>query len=336
MNLDELLASLNDAAQPELSALPLLDAGDYLAALPRDGETAAQAPHVYVGCFGLWLLANHAFTSPRVAAMAAAGDDAMSPARFSREVMAGTLMADDVTESYRDFARQYTREQMIYATDYVETLVAPRMLRDMFDVQDLSENAHAIARTINERYRRYAAQQPDWSSIAPVIPTYVLTAAELTEGGWLTAMATCAETLSDPDAPEATRRQALARFWALVDYAPEIASPPVVSALVGAFNAHADSSVLQSVLNALQDMDFATVLAAVLADAVRLRHDGDWLGVLLGLWGGEIRDQDLDEFRRQIAAIDHPAVLDAVTAATEHALAQREPWAIQAELALGR
>lgn len=336
MNLDELLASLNNAAQADLSALPLLDANDYVAAIPRDGETAAQAPDVYVGCLGLWLFARNAFDAQRAREVASAGGAALSPARFSRDAMAGKLVADDVAGSHRDFVRQYTRELMVYATDYVETLVVPRLLRDMFDVQDLAENARAIGRIIDQRYRRYLGQQADWSSIAPTVATYELTAAERAEPGWLASLASLASSGSLHGMPEATRRQALARFWALVDHAPEIASPAVVDALIGTFSAAADSAVMQSVLNALKDMDFATVLAAVLADAGRLQREGEWLGVLLGLWGGDIADENLPEFERQISAINEPAAREAVAAATEKGLQQREPWAIHAELALRR
>jgi hypothetical protein len=333
MNLDELLASLNTAAQADLSALPLLDVDDYIAAIPRAGEVAALAPHVYVGCFGLWLFAHNAFDAQRARDIAAAGGATLSPATFARDAMAGKLMTDEVAAPFRDFVRQYTRELMVYATDYVETLVAPRMLRDMFDVQDLTENARAVARTIEERHRRYLAQQADWASTEPIVATYALTAAERTEPGWLASLAVVTAL---HDVPEATRRQALATFWALVDYAPEIASPAVIDALVGTFTTNSDSGVMQSVLNALKDMDFTTVLTSVLADAVRLQHDGEWLGVLLGLWGGDVADENLSEFQHQIRAIGDSAIKEAVAAATEKGLQQREPWATHADMALRR
>jgi hypothetical protein len=155
VNLDELLASLNSAAHADLSALPLLDAADYAAASPRGGVVSAQAADVYVGCFGWWLIQRDAFVVRLASQVAQARNSSLSPATISTDIMAGRLMAEDVAEGYREFVTQYTRELMVYASDYVETLVVPRLLRDMFDVRDAVENAQAVASVIDERYRRY-------------------------------------------------------------------------------------------------------------------------------------------------------------------------------------
>jgi hypothetical protein len=147
-------------------------------------------------------------------------------------------------------------------------------------------------------------------------------------------LASTASVVALHDEPEVNRRASLARFWALVDYSPEIASPAVISALISSFNARADYSVMQSVLNALKDMNFADVLHVVLADVSRLLRDGDWLGTLLGLWGGDIADEHMPEFQRQIQAVGDDAARDALAAATEKGLQQRERWAIHADIAL--
>lgn len=245
--------------------------------------------------------------------------------------MAGRLMTDEIAEGYRDFAQRYARDLAVYATDYVETLVTPEMLRNMFDVRDLVENGQAINRVIDERYRRYALTQTDWAAIAPTVAPYELTLAERTETGWLASLASAT---SLHDAPEAKRREALARFWALVDFAPEIASPAVITALIRTFKQGADSSVMQSALNALKDMDFAAVLSAVLADAIRLQQDGEWLGSLLGLWGGVIADEYLPEFQRQISNVRDDSARRALRSAIDEGLLQREPWAINADMAM--
>ena len=85
-------------------------------------------------------------------------------------------MADDVAGSHRDFVRHARADGL--CNGHTSDAGGATPLRDMFDVQDLAENARAIGRIIDQRYRRYLGQQADWSSIAPTVATYELTAAE--------------------------------------------------------------------------------------------------------------------------------------------------------------
>jgi hypothetical protein len=285
MNLDDLLASLQTAAADGVANLPLLDVGDFVDAAPNAGELSVSGAHAYVGCIGRWLHTKKALLSQDASGVAIQ-DNLLSPADFSRQVLHGRLSAADVTHEFREFATKYVRDLGIYGHDYTDTLVVPLMKRSLFEVENTEDTYDRIAPEIESRYQRFVEGDANWASTKTTYQQVQLSAEEKNVEGWLQAFRISIEleTLL-----EKHRRDELNHFWALVDYSPNIASDQVVILLLKTFSKSADSSVQQSVLNALAAMPFEIVMPEVLRLSSWLSDTG-WLPEILGCWRGAFTD----------------------------------------------
>jgi hypothetical protein len=324
MDLDELMASFQAGAKAELDALPIQDASHYVKSASQDLPSVKRAMHFYVGCLGLWLARHGALAGERLGQLSRSQLNDLPPERFSADVMNGLLLPADVVDSFRDFVVKYARDSSGFATDYEEELVVKRLKRDAGEVEPTSDNFNTVSSLISTRYSRYLAGDASWNERNVVKPSYVLTTGELTVPGWTKAFLETQALGSS----EAKRRKQLARFWALVDYSPQIESPLVVSTLVSAFTSTADAGVMQSVFNALKAMRFPLVFEAILADAPRLQQVA-WLEPLLDVWGALNHDQ-IDEAKGLVDKCDAPT-LKSLQAATREGLKNRSAWALQVQ-----
>lgn len=286
MDLDALLASMNSAAAEDLAGIPLLEAVDFSDAAPDKSDRTVTAAHVYVGCIGKWLAARGALTAQRSRSNF---DASATPATFSRTMLHGVLRQSDITDAYAAFAAAYIRDTGAYGYDYVEAVVVPEMRRDMFDVPDSEQVYAAVAARVEERFAKFSRGDQRWHEKQTTTQHHELSISEQSTEGWLAAFPRA--DISEAQ-PEATRRENLARFWALVDHAPNVADRRVAQALLSTFHASADSSVQQSVLNALAAMPFDIVIREVSNVATELERGG-WLSEILGVWRGDFSDAQM-------------------------------------------
>jgi hypothetical protein len=289
MNLDELLASLQSAAADDTAQLPLIDAQNFVDAAPAAGALSRSASHTYVGCIGRWLCAKNALLCQHTIGMSIE-NRLLSPADFSQQVLRGKLSATDVVDEFRGFAIKYVRDLGVYGRDYEDTLVAPVMKRSMFEVESTEATYEAIAPVIESRYLRFVEGDANWALVETGYRAVELTENEKNTDDWVTAFR---RTFERDTLPEKQRREELNRFWALVDYAPNVADNQVVNLLLTTFSRSSDSSVQQSVLNALATMPFEMVMPEVLTLASWLADTG-WLPEILGCWQGDFTDQQIN------------------------------------------
>ena len=155
--------------------------------------------------------------------------------------------------------------------------------------------------------------------------SHTLTADEQTLDGWKRAFL---ETLQRDGLPETYRCEQLARFWALVDHTHNTEDRSIPPILLKSFNASADMGVQESVLRALSTMPFENVWDALMSDAQRLHLEGDWLGVVLGLWANDFEDDQIDYIRSLLHTYNQ-SQLEALRAAAKQGADDRSMWAIK-------
>ena len=287
MNLDDLLASLADVAKDDLDKMPLLESASYsdpALQFKRDVESTA---HIAIGALARWLHERGALVRSKTSGGSEAYR-ALSLTTISKEWLGGKLLLENISESLRAFTSEYVRTGA-YGSDMTESLITAAGLTDMSEVPDNESTFRQIALDISERLTRYLAADAACFNLPTSYQKIELHETEKTPLGWKEAFA---GTLGRDSLPERERRAALNLFWALVDYAPEIASREVVIQLLSTFTKSADSAVQQSVFNSLAAMPFAMVMTEIVNAAQTLEKSG-WLPEILGSWNANFSDEQI-------------------------------------------
>ena len=337
LDLNSLLIALKNAADQSdsgavLRAQPVLNAASYFHSnFHLNTELTGLT---YVGCLGQWLEAKRAMTGVRVSERKAAVGQtelaSMTPANYAKIVMDGKLFGADIAAPFQTFVAAYSLHG--YGSDYWDTNVTAKLKRNMSEVDDSEITYIETSTEIERRYRAFLDGASDWNKLKSHYEQLELGEFEKTVAGWVDAFV---ETLQRDTLPEKFRREAVNRFYALVDYVPAFCSANsgiaseqeqqwLVATILTAFSATSDSGVMQSASNALREMDFAHVLAAILDDAERLQAN-EWLEQLLALWTHMDAGQ-IAEFKRQIDACGS-AARAALAAALETGIEEESEWA---------
>jgi hypothetical protein len=290
IDIDALLKAYKSIADDHLAGLPIIDAAVY----SKTGKIDDLAGHVYIGCIGKWLFEKKGLVqtaiSHRVPEANWRSSAALPPGQFSRSILGGKLFTAEIDTTYQAFITTYARDSGAYSADYVETNVIAKSKADMFDVADELLTYSETALAIERRYQSFVSGVHDWSATHSSYQEIKLTENERTPSGWKIAFT---KVTQKDSLPEKVRRDNLNTFWALVDYAPEIADREIVTHLLKTFDSTADSSIQQSVTNSLASMPFEIVMPEVLALAPWLEKNG-WLPEILGSWKGDLTDQQIE------------------------------------------
>jgi hypothetical protein len=255
-----------------------------------------------------------------------------TPAQFSREALNQEFFANDLSEKLEKFVEKYVRATSAYSADFTRVNVVDKSRVDMFDVPDEIAVYEVTKTVIESRFLAFSQGDPNWAAVEPIYNSTQLIEEEKTIDGWVTAFS---ETLDAGALSEKSRRENLNKFWALVDYSPNLNSSLVPKMLIKSFRTDADSSVQESVLNALREIEFSLALKVIISDAPRLHAEGRWLESLLGLWGDSIPDKDVQEFERQLISSSDTAK-KALRLACADGLRNRARWALIADVALNQ
>jgi hypothetical protein len=324
-NLDDLLKQFQQVADASLESVPLLQVVD-AAAGDAAGAAEAYAMSLMIGCLGIWLGESNGLAGPPVERLRNAGitaPSAVSPGDFAQRVLDNRLLLADVAPAFQAFVKAYVRDLNLYPSDFHEANVVGKALAAVESVPDSAETAAATGSVIEQRYRAFSSGRSDWGTPPAPATTVDLTDAEKTPAGWLRAF----EQVRDLAAVPAHRHaEALGKFWALVDHAQGSPDPQVARALLRSFTRQADAGVQQSVLNVLASMPFAVVWPAIAEDLVRLREEDDWLGSILGSWGGDLTDDQLSVIAGSLSGVSAPG-LAALRAAVRDGERRSENWA---------
>ena len=326
IDLDALLNSYKDVVDAHLANEPLLNAETYRS--PDFVHQTNDTGHIYVGCVGKWLLAKGALVRVLGDGTLSRFDSrtahALSAKMVSIQSLEGKLSVDNVAEQMRPFVVAYVRDSNAYSSDYIEINVVAKLKRDMSEVADDTETYSKTSAAIDHRFQAYASGNPDWAKTAVNYEKTELTDLERQPSGWVEAFNKSAQYGA---LPEKFRRVELNRFWALVDYSPEIANRDVVAQLLSTFNKSADTSVQQSVFNALAAMPFALVMTEVFSTATTLEKSG-WLADILGSWHADFNEEQTAVIKEVLATASVDS-RDAIYRAARLPDYQRSKWALQ-------
>ncbi len=314
--LDDLLRALTAAARPELDALPLLSA-------PVFGPNGP----ILVGIYVRWLLAQDALVRR---ADAPCLPSLPSLTWLSNQLVAGELMLTDIAAPAQAFSTAYLRDTGRYMDDVVQVCLVQRA-RHVTDVlPDNNATYRAVATVIDRRWALFTGGADAWQGLAKPAAPAPLTAADRTPDGWLRAMAQLR--LTDPVSEQARRRD-LARFWALVDAAPDTADTRVLDRLVACADEDLGDGVMEAVYLAVAAFPFADALRA-LVGRCRPGTAPQRLGAFVDYWP-VLDPVSAAELRRQWAG-SNAAQQAQIQAAVRAGLDAGEDWAAQWRDALKR
>ncbi len=252
MDLDQWLADLNEAAQPGLDRLPLLQAVVF-------GEDAASqnAGHLLVGCMGQWLYKHDGLSVSRLEHLRGLPllAASLSAVAFSQQVLNGTLLPEDVAPAMLDFSKRYVPS--VFLRDFTDLNVFDAEKLVISEVVDDQRTMSATWAGIDTRYQDFLAGRADWANTQSHYQQIDLDASTRTESGWLQTFAVL--NLLQPIS-EKQRCADLNVFWALMDCAPET-----------------DSHLVLAQLRALTGLDLGEGVDQTLGDAIsalklRLKH----------------------------------------------------------------
>lgn len=313
-NLDDLLSSYRGILIKEFSDKPFLTASDF------KGELRA-AGHVFVGCTIKWLAMVDGLEEKALKSIKSTGNIKGNSCAYFSEVRPDGLFPLDVKERMRSFCVAYFGPAGAYGRDYFDVNVVERNRSSLIDVPDSNETFQETALFLEKRFAEFERGEREFLAFKARNREYSLSALEQTKEGWLSAMS---KTTFERQLSEKSRLSNLNKFWALVDYSPEIATKEVASVVVALGSKELPDGLLESVRNAIADFPFSLAIESIFADTHQLSA-ADRLGEFLSSWS------ELDETQTQVLQVSfeslHSDQKALILAAVREGVRQREGWA---------
>jgi hypothetical protein len=210
------------------------------------------------------------------------------------------LLPSDVHPAYKGFAAAYLAPSGGLGDDYWKLFVEEPGKRTMRDAYPTRSDYERLARRIETRAERFRQGASDWWTPAdvPGAPEPALWTGG-TKDAWLRRIATYEDL--EGSLP-LHRRARIEEFWSLVDAAPSMPDLEVASALAKTYLWGMDSSVQQSVYNALGGFPADLRLRGVLAHIVEIEAKTDWSEEVVDVFPDDLDETELSRLAEAIAA----------------------------------
>lgn len=313
-NLDDLLSSYRGILSQEFSDKPLLTASDFKGELRTAG-------HLFVGCAIKWLAMGDRLEEQTLKSIESAGSIKGKSCAYFSEMLSDGLRSQDVKPHMRSFCTAYFGLGGAYGRDYFYVNVTERNRSSMIDVPDNNETFQETALFLEKRLAEFERGERDFPALNVRNDEHSLTESEQTQEGWLSAMS---KITFEGQLSEKSRQENLKKFWALVDYSPEIGTKDVALVVVALGSKELPDGLLESVRNAIADFPIALAIESIFSDAHRLSAAGR-LGEFLSSW------HELDEPQARVLQdsfeslhFDQKAT---ILATVREGIRQREGWA---------